>query len=390
MIKTITVLFLTLVASIAYSSNINELLDKNSTVILKDHLERTIISINSDKILIPASTLKILTALSAIDSLGSDYRFKTDFYMNERFDLIIKGYGDPVLISEIIESVSEKIAKKINKYKVKDIILDGSFFKKNITIPGVIKNSSQPYDAPNGAICSNFNTVFFEKNKTGKFISGEKQTPLLDFTLKRVKDTKLDKGRVKLNSNDSLLYTGHLFKYFLQKKGLKIDGSVKRGVLNNKANKIYEYNSVYTLNDVIKKLMLFSNNFIANQVFITMGAEKKGVPGDLKKGMEVVSNYLKKTNKKHLSLVEGSGISRNNKISSADLMTILLDFKIHYKLLKNEGNDFFKTGTMRDISSRVGFIKKNNKLYSYVIIINGDNAYLRLNKIYKQMKKLIK
>ena len=388
----IVVLFLLFTQSIVLGIDFSDLIDKNSTVIIKKPNGENLISINGNKVFIPASTLKILTALASIENLGSDYRFKTQFLLSRYNDLIIRGYGDPILVSEVISSVSKKLSNILKPIKIRNIILDGTFFETGITIPGVTDNSSQPYDASNGAICSNFNTVFFKRLKDGNYVSAENQTPLLNFVNDRIQKSGLDSGRVKLNSEESSLYTGFLFRYFLKKNGVFISGIVKNGSLFKKKDLrlIYNYRSVYSLEDVVKKLMLFSNNFIANQIFITLGAEKKGAPGNLLKGSLVVSEYLKKNGKVNVTFLEGSGISRSNRISGNNLITILSMFKKHYRLLKNEGTDYFKTGTMKDISSRAGFIIKDEKLYSYIIIVNGRDAFQRLTKIHKNIKKLIK
>ena len=55
--------------------------------------------------------------------------------------------------------------------------LDDTYFTQPLTIPG-ISSSSNPYDAPNGALCANFNTVFFKHSRDG-YASAEPQTPLL-------------------------------------------------------------------------------------------------------------------------------------------------------------------------------------------------------------------
>ena len=55
-----------------------------------------------DELFIPASTIKIATALTAIKVLGPSYRFKTDFFLEGNSNLVIRGNGDPFLTSEYI------------------------------------------------------------------------------------------------------------------------------------------------------------------------------------------------------------------------------------------------------------------------------------------------
>ena len=51
-------------------------------------------------LLVPASVLKYATALAALHYLGPDFSYSTEFYLDENHSLIIKGSGDPYLVSE--------------------------------------------------------------------------------------------------------------------------------------------------------------------------------------------------------------------------------------------------------------------------------------------------
>ncbi|NNK86160.1 MAG: hypothetical protein HKO91_11485, partial [Desulfobacterales bacterium] len=115
----------------------------NDALIFTSHDGKVILSKNAEKKLIPASTLKIFTALVALHYLGPEYKFTTEFYLDDDTNLKIKGYGDPLLISEVLVEISSIIGSKIKK--VKDIVLDDSYFIKPLTIPGV-SSSTQPYD----------------------------------------------------------------------------------------------------------------------------------------------------------------------------------------------------------------------------------------------------
>ena len=111
---------------------------------------------NESKKCIPASTLKLLTALTAIHHLGAGYRFQTEFYMDDDQNLKVKGYGDPLLISEVLDAIAVILARKTEGFR--DVLLDDSYFASHIEVPGC-DNTTNPYDAPIGALCANFNTV---------------------------------------------------------------------------------------------------------------------------------------------------------------------------------------------------------------------------------------
>jgi len=182
-------LLLTRSASAADPDNwqkIKALIGPRDSIIVADPADRIIIAKHEHQKLMPASILKIFTSLGALHYLGSDHRYVTEFFIDRNLNLKIKGYGDPLLISEVVNQISRELAGLIGSTAIiNDIIVDDSYFNRPLTIPG-ISSSSQPYDAPNGALCVNFNTVYFKRTQSG-FASAETQTPLLPFAEKKIK-----------------------------------------------------------------------------------------------------------------------------------------------------------------------------------------------------------
>jgi len=324
---------------------------------------------------IPASTLKILTSLAAIHCLHGTYRFRTEFYIDPDGNLKIKGYGDPLLISEVLLNIADILAKKVGD--IKDIIVDDTFFSPDIIIPG--RNlSTNPYDAPVGALCANFNTVFFDRDQGGSIISAEPQTPMIPFALKKIKSLGLKKGRYTFSHepHDPARYMGELLLYFLKQRGVKAWGGIRSGIVEHGDTLVYTYRSCFALEAVLKKMMEFSNNFIANQVFITMGADVYGPPGTLTKGVRSVSEFARdELRLKDVKIVEGSGISRENRMSALDMLVILRRFEPYKCLLNRRGNFIFKTGTLNGVRTRAGYIEGQGEgLCYFVIFLNRPGA----------------
>ena len=355
--------------------NFQSHLGRNDAAIVADSSGNILFSHNPDKELIPASTLKLLTALTTFHYLGSDYRFCTKFYLDDTSNLKIKGYGDPLLISEVIDEISGLLAKQLKDHPktIQNIIIDHSFFKHPIIIPGVT-DSNEPYDAPNGALCVNFNTVNF-KRIGESFVSAEPQTPLLPMVLNRIQSSGLTRGRIRLslNNQETFYYAGYLFKFFLQKNGISVKGQIKMGRVNKADQLILSYASPFTLEHVIEKMMTYSNNFIANQILLHTGVHLFDTPGTLKKAVAAAQSYAQEElSEPHIRITEGSGISRKNRISADSMLDILNKFKPYYHLLTKEKHDIYKTGTLKDISTRVGYIQTDRaSLYPYVILTNS-------------------
>ncbi|MBU0988474.1 MAG: D-alanyl-D-alanine carboxypeptidase, partial [Proteobacteria bacterium] len=356
--------------------DLQRLVGDRDAVLLADPHGRVLYSQNADLMLVPASTLKLFTALAAFHYLGPDYRFATEFYLDQNSNLKIKGYGDPLLISESLPEVVQTLRLRLNTRNktVNDLILDGSYFDDPVVIPGVT-SSLEPYDAPNGALCANFNTVFFRREPNGDYRSAEPQTPLLPYVRERILASGLDGGRIILSgvNDEHTRYAGHLLRYFMQQHGICVNGTIRIGKVDAAPDKlILRHFSVFSLAQIMAKLMEHSNNFVANQLLIATGAKVFGPPGTLPKGVAAASAFAKNVLKIHeIEIVEGSGISRENRISAYSLLKILQNFAPHYLLMRHEGNLYYKTGTLNGISARAGYIKnRDGGLYPFVVLIN--------------------
>jgi len=360
---------------------ITSLIGAEDSLLVADPDGRIIISKNDTQKLIPASILKIFTSLTALHYLGPDHRYRTEFFIDDNFNLKIKGFGDPLLISEIVRDIARLLAALLGRATViNDVIVDDSYFSQPLTIPG-ISSSSQPYDAPNGALCVNFNTVFFKHTKSG-YISSEPQTPLLPFAEKKIRKRKEKAGRIVLShvEKENTVYAGNLFEYFLKQDGVQVNGDVRPGTVNHDRDKlIFRYTSRFTLTEIIAKLLAHSNNFTTNQLFISAGIEVFSPPGNLEKGVAAALAYASKELKiDDMTLVEGSGVSRQNKVSARQMMRILAAFEPNFVLLRQQGRDFYKTGTLSGVNTRAGYIaSQNGGRYRYVVMVNTPGKSTR-------------
>jgi len=371
---------------------IRSLIGPHDSLLVSDSEGRMLISKNKNKKLVPASILKLFTSLGAFHYMGPDYRYATECYLDRHSNLKIKGFGDPLLISEIVNDLAARLSELIGSSTViNDLVVDDSYFNQPLTIPG-ISSSSQPYDAPNGALCVNFNTVFFKRTKSGH-ISAEAQTPLLPYAQKKISARNLKNGRFILShlENENTIYAGKLFQYFLKQHGVEFCGTVTLGRVNQSQDKlIYRYVSRFSLAQIISKILEHSNNFTTNQLFITSGIEALGPPGNLGKGVAAAREYaLNVLHIKNLSIVEGSGISRQNRVSAHQMLCVLDKFEPHHQLMRKKGREFYKTGTLYGVSTRAGYIADGNGgLYRYVLMINtpGKSTKPIMRKLLKVLE----
>ncbi len=352
----------------------------NGTVILDDESGHRLISHRADELFIPASTIKILTSAISLDLLGSDYRFRTEFFKNKSGEINIRGWGDPYLISEEIDIIADSL-KKHDISQIGKILLDHSKFAPSLQIPG-ISYTANPYDALNGALVTNFNTLNVGKNEKGVVFSAEDVTPLTPLALAKAKALKPGaKERFNLSANpqDCQTYAGELFCAILKKDGISVNNEeVSLAPVDSGWELFYTHKNSRDLTEINRGLLKYSNNFIANQLFLTVGAEKLGYPATLEKGKTVFEDYIRSVMKipsDQLIMHEGSGISRSNKVTGNVMIEILENRKEQLSgILPSKHNALVKSGTLSGVSNYAGYIQTEKGLRPFVIMLNQKSA----------------
>lgn len=367
------------------------LLAKNGSVLVEDDGGRVILDLNSDQAFIPASTLKIVTGAAALDTLGPGFRFSTEFRITSQGDLLVVGRGDPYLISEEIDYIVQTMKAK-GLTQVGDIYLDNRYFPPNLVLHGTTRTLN-PYDAYNGALCVNFNTINVRVGPGRKVVSAEPQTPLTPLA-KELALKRGVKGKVRINLAETpdtcLLYAGELIKAILEKNGVPVNGRILKSSMDPESVPLfYHHLSRKTLSQLIKDVFEFSNNFMANQIFLTMGAVVSGPPADVEKSRQAVSVFLKKLGLPPIHIEEGSGLSRKTKISTRQMTVVLKYFKSHHDLMTHQGRSWFKTGTLSDVKALAGYIETGDgRLYTFAILLNGETvAWGTRERILKVLEK---
>lgn len=347
----------------------------NGTYAISDKQGRVLGSCNIDTPFIPASIVKIPTALAALQVLGADYRFKTEFYVDPEQNLYIRGFGDPLLISEEVLTILELLHEQGVK-ELHDIFIDDSAFALEHQ-PAGRGTSSNPYDAPIGATVVNFNSVAIRVNKKHHIRSAEPQTPTLPIMKQLGQGRK--SGRYLINickkscepEERMARFTAELFRAQMEKAGINGRGSYGRRPVPPHARLLYIHENSKKLDEVLASMLKYSSNFIANIVYLTVGAEKYGYPSTWDKADRAVHETLvQAVGRKTASLVvqvEGSGLSRNNQLTARAMLKVLQKFTPHAHLLRKRRQVLIKTGTMKGIYNYAGYLPDGKP---FVIMLN--------------------
>jgi len=328
---------------------------------------------NSERLFVPASVLKIGNALAALEILGRDYRFTTRCYLSPDGDLYLKGMADPMLISEEVAKIAANL-KARGLTKIRNLHPDSSACRLENGVEGV-NGTLNPYDAQNSCLAVNFNTISLIKGADGTVRSGEEQTPALSLMAELAQG--LPPGSHRLNAtaggDRSLRYAGELFAAMLAKEGISLSGRIVPAVVPEGLPLFYEHLSGKSLDEVLSGLLKYSNNFIANQLFLAMGAKIHGWPATWDKGRRALTAFYQQRlglGEKYLQVREGSGLSRENRVSPRAMLAILEAFKPYASLLPFENNCLRKSGTMTGVYGYAGYFQGEQGLDSFVLILN--------------------
>lgn len=301
----------------------------------------------------PASCLKTITALVALKSLGSDYRYTTKLFMTKQQqfirDIIISFSGDPTFTSEDLLTLLKPLkGTKING----KIILDASAFKtpphsQNIMLDDIGSDFAQPVSSVN--IDKNLITVKILPTQIGKLavakgdasyqIDSSVITTAETSAIKLTWDGNVIKATGSVNVTDlslqSQLSPREIYPYSMSKvknvlKLLDIKGSVK--IIqdeNNLPSHMILVNKVESkpLKNFISPAMKASDNFVFDSLYLTIiHAQLGGKVKNWKDGDKVIKALMWQYYAIDLDkalLVDGSGLSRYNRIQPKKLLALL-------------------------------------------------------------------
>ncbi|MBV9290494.1 MAG: D-alanyl-D-alanine carboxypeptidase [Hyphomicrobiales bacterium] len=357
----------------------------SATVLVVDAQGKELVAQNADQPFVPASVAKIVTAWLAMEVLGGGYRFETRFYLDDKRVLYVRGGGDPFLISEELKPLAAELVAAVGKAPIAGIVLDGSYYPADLRIPG-IEADSEAYDAPNSALAVNFNTVAAVR-RGAKVASAEKQTPITALAIAefRARGPK-GSGRISLSQDPeaSLQYAGELIAAFIERAGGSVKGKIATGTVPAGLEPVYVHRQSRTLAEILVALLTASNNYIANQVFLEIGGRRLGGPVSLEKSLEVANGMLAAHGlAQAIHLEEGSGISRDDRMTARGLAKVLELFALHADLLRGHDGGLNKTGTMDGVRTLAGYADTaSHGRVRFVISLAGNDGEMRFRLLH--------
>ena len=331
---------------------------------------------NPDLALNPASNVKLVTMATTLKELGPSFTFKTEFYSDTLIDhegriqnLWIKGSGDPLFVTEQLDSVVQRFKAAGLKGIDGQVFVDDTAFDRNNLTTYIADVDERLYKVFTGPLAFNFNSI---RNKSGRGLQG---VP------------------------DPALYTGTAIKEALQRNGIRISGGVRREAVPSRALLLLSHSSP-PLTDILKSLGKFSNNFTAEQLVKAISANHFGPPGSTPKGLKLLRAYLESLGipQREFALDNGSGLTRLSRISASQFVRLLFDLytspwrddfiaslsiagrdgTMARKLTGGRvaGNVFAKTGTLNGVSALSGYLFETKCRLAFSFLFNDFNTSL--------------
>lgn len=323
----------------------------------------------ADQALNPASAMKLLTTYAGLELLGPAYVWRTDFYAGGEIrgdtlhgDLILKGYGDPAMTLENFWNLVRALRQKGVRDIRGDLVLDRGYFEpQNHDTAAFDGEPYRAYNAGPDALLVNFKATRFRFRgdaSTGKVVIEAdpplpqlvivnrlalSQVPCADWKDRLGYKVTRDGAAVSvafggnysiacgektldLSLLDDSVYVFELFRQLWREQGGSFNGALKIGVTPESANLLVRATSP-PLADVVRLVNKYSNNVMARQMLLTIGAEVSGMPGSLENGGQAIRHWLagKRLDFPELVIDNGAGLSREARISARHLGTLLLE-----------------------------------------------------------------
>ena len=402
---------------------------------------RPLFAYDGDRPMNPASVMKLVTTFAALDVLGRDFRWKTEAYLGGplrngvlKGDLIIKGYGDPKITVEQWQAFMATLRTAGLDAIDGDLALDRSYFALPPHDPGLFDHEPlKPYNVGPDALLVNFKSlrlVFAPDAATGA-VAVNTEPRLPDVTLgtppalsatdcgdwrNALGATFVDapdranvafSGRYAATCGEhewwvALLdhphYVHGIFTSAFRDAGGRFSGGLKERRAPRGAAPFATLDSP-PLYDIVRDVNKLSNNVMARQIFLTLAAETMPPPATPSKAADAVRRWLKSRNLSlpGLSIENGSGLSRQDRITASGLARLLLaadaspvrdefasslavaavDGTVQRRFQNGTvaGQALLKTGSLDGVRALAGYvIDAEARRYAVVAIINHPNA----------------
>jgi len=382
----------------------------------------------------PASTMKLLTTYAALNLLGPTFQWRTEVFATSRpragrlnGDLVLRGSGDPSLVIERFWLLVHRLRGLGLRQIQGNLILDKSAFDPQASGASLDGNDLRPYNVTPDAMLVNFKTLSLEfEPDPASAVARIIATPALA-GIRLPAAVPLARGpcgdwhqQLKADFSDpwapkfagrypldcaqqtwhvSLLdhtqFVGAAFRALWEASGGTWSGRARDGATPPDAVALLVHESP-PLSEVVRDINKFSNNVMARQLFLTLGAVGSGQSANPGRSAQTVSAWLARADlaMPELVLENGCGLSRRERLSADSLARLLRHAYAGPRMpefvaslpvagldgtMKNRtaasGSAYVKTGLLEGVRALAGYVLSDRgRRYVVVAIVNHPNA----------------
>ncbi len=405
-----------------------------------------VLSHRPDQSMQPASTMKVLTAIAGLEQLGPTYRARTELRTAAKVangvldgDLVLRGMGDPDMDWESLQKMLQTLRNKGIQRIRGDLVLDRSWYRPSrpdLGLPPFDETPEFRYNVVPDALMLNSNLIQIDMESDGTSVKARITPPLQRVEVVSAGMTMVDrecakwedgwqlpttektaegviritlKGNYPRNCNaqtsinvlDRTDFADRLFRTLWTNLGGAYEGTTREGVAPAETRSLADHRS-RTLAEFVRDINKRSDNPITRMLFLALADSDAGYRASSDSGAiraeKVVREWLKKhgVNDRGLVLENGSGLSRTERITPAQLAAILnvahhsrwapefmaslpiigvdgaMRLRLHQTAAAQRGR--FKTGSLYNTLSVAGFVPDaEGQLCIVVAILNHEN-----------------
>ncbi|WP_067515077.1 D-alanyl-D-alanine carboxypeptidase/D-alanyl-D-alanine endopeptidase [Endozoicomonas ascidiicola] len=414
-------------------ASINEELDQLLSTLPPGHIHSikvidaetgsVVLDRNSQFNLLPASTVKAITAISAYQSLGKDFRYATSLLSDRKLganstysgNLVISFSGDPSLTRQDLSGLLEKLSIKGVETIKGNIWIDGSIYDgysraggaswddHNICfaapvsavildrncfygwlVPAKIPGdyAQMFYDEPSWllSIDSHVVTKAPSKKEEGGCIQEVWPTPGHEYRLEGCLESSKKRVRMAFAVRDPEEAAARYVESWLDKQGIVHHGKVIIGKPEDSFKQLVANHQSEPVPELLQELLDKSDNLYADSILKTIGRTVNGDKGSYATGTDAVLDLLRErgVDLTRSRLVDGSGLSRYNMLSAEDFTEILKagwdnwGEEAPWLAIRTNEQQWLKTGYMSGVNTMVGYVfREDRSPLIFAVLLNG-------------------
>lgn len=388
----------------------------------------------------PASTMKLVTTYAALSMLGPGYHWNTRFLTTGEIrggvlygDLILQGGGDPHLVIEDLHALMADLRARGLQTIRGDLVIDDARFAVGPTDGTPFDgDASQAYNVRPWAALTNFKASRLVIDPARRQLTLD--PPLADVQLRydvRVLKGRCRPGMVRLGMQEATQPGGRpvvsvhgtqmrscgtqqfyaamldhrqflhgIFKAAWQDMGGRLVGRtrIEPGAAAH-GKFLYAWQSSFDLGEVVYNINKFSNNVMTRMLLLEMAAAAGNGAMEPEQAGQWLHHWYQGQGlaMPSLTMENGSGLSRNARISAGDMVALLVraaaspaaqwfesslpvvgidgTMKTRLRLDPVAGQAQIKTGTLQDVRAIAGYVTAaSGRRYALSLIINGKYA----------------